>query len=59
MVRDVSKAAPGYDEAAIVLGCDFGREGREEFAVGAEERRFKEDTLKRRRISGRDMLESG
>jgi hypothetical protein len=37
---DVAEAAPGDNEAAVVLGCDAGREGGEEFAVGTEEGRF-------------------
>lgn len=48
MVGDVSEAAPGNNKAAVVLGLDLGRKGREELAVGAEEGRFEEDALKRR-----------
>jgi hypothetical protein len=36
VLGDIADAAPGDDEAAVVLGCDTGRERGEEFAICAE-----------------------
>lgn len=45
MGRDVAEAAPGDDKATVVFGGNAGREGGEEFAIGAEDGGFEEDTL--------------